>query len=131
MDPRLSCASCGRPIQKPRMEERSFPFGEDKVELVATFPVYECTFCDIEFTDELGEVARHIAACKHLGILEPRRIMSMRGERHMTQRVLAKIMGVDEARVQGWEFGTVFQTKEQDNHLRRIFAQTPIPPDEK
>lgn len=62
------CGAAGSVTQSTMHDEFDYGSGDSKVVLGATFPVFSCSECDIEFADHEAEEARHRAVCRYLGV---------------------------------------------------------------
>lgn len=117
----LQCPDCGHtPIRTETIPHKfAYGVGPDATELECILPVRICDGCGAEFVDEEGEEIRHDAVCRHLGLLTPREIQSLR-ERYGSQAVFASLTGIGEASLSRWESGASLQSRAFDNYLRLL-----------
>lgn len=116
----LACPECDSNRFELDTQTQTFSYGPvgSQVQLEAAVPVWKCLNCGFEFTDESGEIARHDAVCRHLGVLSPRDIVHLREVLKISQAELAAITGFGEASIKRWEAGLVIQNTANDNLLR-------------
>lgn len=116
------CGQCGSSHVTRSTERDEFEYGtgEAAVKLVAPVPVYRCSDCLFQFTTESAEVLRHEAVCKHLDVLSPAQIASIRGECNLTRERFADLTGIGVASLARWENGQLVQSKSQDRYLRLL-----------
>lgn len=117
-----TCPSCGVPVRAVREERDSFSYrsGETVVELFADVPVYSCAGCGVEFTDEEAEDRRHAAVCRHLGVLTPAEIRSLRLSHNLSRSEFARLTGIGDATIARWERGSLIQNAGYDQLLRLL-----------
>jgi DNA-binding transcriptional regulator YiaG len=108
-----SCGQCGsgRVSRLEEVEDFQYGVGDDSVRLSATVPVYTCGDCEFRFTNELAEVLRHDAVCKHIGVLTPGEITAIRGEFNLTRERFSHLTGFGIASLARWENGQLIQSK--------------------
>lgn len=94
--------------------------GRSTVELSVELPVRSCQSCDITFLDQVGERLRHNAVCRHLGVLTPEEIKSIRECHQMTKARFSEVTGLGEATLARWEAGAVIQNRANDRYLRLL-----------
>jgi len=113
------CPNCGgREITTTREVERfKFGKGADAVELAATIPVRRCVSCGFEYTDSEAEDAHHEAVCRHLGVLTPREIVSLRKRYGLSRSEFAETTRIGEASLHRWETGQLVQNPGYDQLL--------------
>lgn len=118
----VKCASCGSKNVSTEIEEQQFDWGvgEDAQTLSARVPVHTCRDCGFVFTDEFAEAARHNVVCRHLGVLSPSQIRSMRERYALTRAEFARITEIGEASLARWESGALLQNKALDHYLRLV-----------
>lgn len=83
-------------------------------------PVRTCPACDLQYIDQHGERLRHEAICRHLGVLSPADIRSIRRGYGMTRAAFAHVTGLGEATIGRWENGLVIQNHANDRYLRLL-----------
>jgi putative zinc finger/helix-turn-helix YgiT family protein len=113
------CPNCESREVRTSMEQEKFIYGVDDtaVELTALVPVHTCTACEFQFTDAAGEVARHQAVCRHLGVLTPQEILNLRKRYEMTRAEFATVTRFGEASLARWESGELIQNAANDQLL--------------
>lgn len=115
------CPSCdGLAVGRDEVERFAYGTGEATVELSCPVVVYECGDCEIQFTDEEAEVARHDAVCRHLRRMTASQICRLRGRLGLSQSALARLAGVGRASLVRWETGRQVQSASLDNLLRLL-----------
>jgi putative zinc finger/helix-turn-helix YgiT family protein len=115
----VECPSCGGTRITTTMETEHFAYGKapDVVELSATIPVRHCEDCGFQFTDAEAEDAHHDAVCRHLGVLTPSEIVSVRALYQLSRADFAAVTRVGEASLQRWETGQLIQNPGYDQLL--------------
>ena len=115
----LVCPNCGSGDVQTCPEQYCFPYGvgEAQVELSTEVPLRTCGGCGFEFLDHVGQSTCHEAVCRHLGIMTPHQITSLRRLHTLTQAELSKITKLGEATLSRWERGVVIQNEAYDNYL--------------
>ncbi len=88
--------------------------------LSVTVPVRRCEFCDFDYLDKEGERIKHNAICRHLGVITPDEIRSIRRGFNLTRAEFCKITGLGEASINRWENGISMQTHAYDRYLRLL-----------
>lgn len=113
------CPSCENIGAEVRREQQSFPYGvgEDQVLLKVELPVAYCSVCDLEFIDQEGELIKHDAVCRHLGLMTPSDVKDVREMNQMTKVDFSRVTGLGEASLSRWERGTTIQNAGIDNFL--------------
>lgn len=110
------CIECGGANLVEQMKDQSFTYGlaDDQVILTASMPVFTCEDCGYEFFDERGEVARHAAVCRHLGVQTPEEVRRTREETGLTRTEFCQLSGFGAASLQRWECGMVVPNASSD-----------------
>lgn len=118
LDPK-DCPSCGKRSVSTRIEDRSFPYGaaESHVDLTARVAVHSCGSCSFEFLDDSAEDARHEAVCRHLGVLTPSEITSIRNKHGYNRVNFARLTQFGEASLTRWENSLLVQNAANDQFL--------------
>ena len=119
------CPLCdGKPIVTIQRTD-TFNYGSraSAVTLKVDMPVRRCTECDFEFVDHEGELLRHEAVCRHLGVLTPTEVRGVREQYGMTRAAFAGITGFGEATLTRWENGAVVQNRANDRFLRLLTSR--------
>lgn len=83
-------------------------------------PLRTCRACGLQYLDEHGERLRHEAICRHLGVLSPVEIRSVRKACGMTRASFAQATGIDEATIGRYENGLAIQNVGTDCCLRLV-----------
>ena len=113
------CGECGSKRVKTTWQSYKFPYGvgTDAVELSCEVPVRNCEDCDFTFIDIEAEYLCHEAICKHLGVMTPKKIKSLRELYKLTQAQFCEITKLGEATLSRWERGILVQNSAYDNYL--------------
>jgi putative zinc finger/helix-turn-helix YgiT family protein len=117
------CPSCGADEVRTEKRVHRFLYGPDgtAVELQIEVPVHVCTTCDLEYLDSTAEVLRHEAVCRHLGVLTPGEIRSIRKDvMRLSRAEFARVTGIGEATIARWESGSLIQNLGYDRYLRLL-----------
>ena len=93
-------------------DEATLPRGE-----AAVGSIRVCTECGFEFLDDEAEDIRHAAVCRHLGVMTPAEIQSLRDRLQLTQAEFARITRLGPATVSRWERGESVQNAAYDQYL--------------
>jgi putative zinc finger/helix-turn-helix YgiT family protein len=116
----LRCSDCNGHIRTENVQHQFiYGAGPDAREIECTLPVRICDNCGAEYVDEEGEQIRHEAVCRHLDVLAPHEIQTLR-EQYGTQAAFAALTGIGEASLSRWETGASIQSKAYDNYLRLL-----------
>jgi len=109
---------------RTRVVNDTFTWGRGKnaVELHVTMPVHRCAPCDIEFFGPDGEMLRHEAVCRHLGVLTPREVRTVRERVSRSRKAFARLTGIGEATLHRWETGIGIQNPGYDRLLRLLYS---------
>ncbi len=94
--------------------------GDSAATIAVDIPVRHCGSCGFEFLDQEAEDLRHAAVCRHLGILSPKEVRSIRESYGMTRARFAQTTGLGEATLNRWENGNVVQNLANDRYLRLL-----------
>ncbi len=125
-DSKTICEMCGNEHASVHETNQIFSYSHSGkvVELSAKVDVISCEECEIEYTGEDAETARHAAICQFLGRLSPSEIKEIRKTFGLTQASLAqKLAGISLPTVKRWEAGTNIQSKANDNALRSLLNE--------
>jgi putative zinc finger/helix-turn-helix YgiT family protein len=114
--PNECCPECGNTKLVETIREQQFTYGtqENAVMLTASMPVISCEDCHYEYFDERGEVARHVAVCRHLGLQTPEEIREVRNATGMSRTAFCDLTGFGTASLQRWEAGMVVPNASSD-----------------
>jgi putative zinc finger/helix-turn-helix YgiT family protein len=116
----LRCSDCNGPIRTEKIRHAfTYGVGPEAAELDCILPVRICDGCGAEYIDEVGEEIRHEAVCRHLRVLAPREIRTLR-EQYGSQAAFANLTGLGEASLSRWETGASIQSRAYDNYLRLL-----------
>ena len=120
--PKRECPLCGDDSVTTEWSRDSFEYGtaDSAVVLEVDLPVRRCSACDIDFLDHEGELRRHEAVCRHLGVLSPTEISGLRKGLGMSRAAFAELTGLGEATLGRWENGAVIQNRANDRYLRLL-----------
>lgn len=116
----FTCPDCGGHSFSTVMHSDEFEYGsgDSPVTLYARVPVHCCDSCDFEFLGREGRLIKHEAVCRHLGLLTPTEIRSIRERHGMSRTAFADVTGFGEATLNRWERGAVIQNRANDRYLR-------------
>ena len=116
------CPSCESPRIRvvSRADRFQYGTGKEAVELTATVPMFVCDGCGLEYTDETGERSRQEAVCRHLGVLTPREIVSIRERHGLSRRQFAAATRIGLASLSRWEAASGEQNPAMDIYLRLL-----------
>jgi putative zinc finger/helix-turn-helix YgiT family protein len=118
-DEDLKCPSCGNSVVETKRLSHTFTYGDgpSAVELIATVDARKCAECGFEFLDSDAEDAKHEAICKHLCVLTPREIKSIRDSYGLSRSDFAQLTKLGEATLGRWERGALIQNGAYDHFL--------------
>lgn len=118
-----SCPQCGGAEIDTRWVDdvMTWGSGDHKSRIPVSVPVRTCPACNFQYFDHHGERLRHEAICRHLGVLSPADIRSIRRGHGMTRAAFGHATGLGEATIERLENGLVIQDHKDDRHLR-LFA---------
>jgi transcriptional regulator with XRE-family HTH domain len=110
---------CAQSNVRTALEDHQFTYGEGPggVELTVRVPVRTCDDCGFQFLDEVGEAAKHDAVCRHLGIMTPAEILSIRKRYALSRAEFARLTKIGEASLGRWENALLMQNAALDNFL--------------
>ncbi len=114
-----TCADCGEAALVKKSIDYTFPYGSgvSATKITTRLPVIQCQKCGSELLDDEAQVLQHEAVCRHLGVLTPREIVSIRKSLHLTRQEFARLTRIGEATVARWESGTLIQNAGYDGYL--------------
>jgi putative zinc finger/helix-turn-helix YgiT family protein len=117
--PSPTCPNCGSDRVVTDFETDHFKYGDgaDAVELSARVLVSSCQNCQFEFTDGNADDGRQLAIRRHLGLLSPDEIGTIRKRCARTRKEFAKTTRIGEASLARWENGQLLQSAALDNYL--------------
>jgi putative zinc finger/helix-turn-helix YgiT family protein len=117
--PSVKCPNCGQSNVRTTLENQQFTYGEgaEAAELTARVPVRTCDDCGFQFLDEAGEVAKHEAVCRHLGLMTPAEITSIRKRYGLSRTEFARLTRIGGASLARWENALLIQNAAHDNLL--------------
>lgn len=117
----FDCPDCEHPTTY-EWRELHFTYGEGEIatELTVDVPMYICAACDLQFLDETGSRLRHDAVCRHLGLLSPSEIRSIRARLKLNREEFAQYTGLGVASLARWERGMGYQNQANDRYLRLL-----------
>jgi putative zinc finger/helix-turn-helix YgiT family protein len=120
--PRVRCARCGSADVNTSFHAEVLPFGTGakSAQLHVSIPVRTCASCGSTFTDHETETIRHEAVCRHMRVLTPREIRTLRLRLGMTRRQFATLTKLGEATIARWEAGSLIQNAAYDTLLRLL-----------
>lgn len=116
----VDCPACGSNSVSSRCEVENFQYGDKSevaITLSALIQVHHCESCDFEFTTEDASEARHEAVCRHLGVLTPREVRSVREQYSLSQAEFSELSKIGKASLARWESGSLIQNQANDSLL--------------
>lgn len=116
----LSCPACGADAVETIESEHQFTYGDGDraVELKAVIPVRRCMKCRYEFLDFEAEDRQHDAVCRHLEVMTPSEVRTVRQQcGGMSRTEFARITRLGEATIGRWERGELIQNAAYDQFL--------------
>ena len=118
----FTCPDCGGHSFTTVLHNDVFEYGsgDSPATLHAIVPVHCCDSCDFEFLGREGRLIKHEAVCRHLGLLTPTEIRSIRESHGMSRTEFAEVTGFGEATLNRWENGSVIQNRANDRFLRLL-----------
>ena len=117
----LQCPDCDGTFER-QWEDTNIPYGagQDAADIPVRLPLYTCVGCGLQTLDEEGHRLEHEAVCRHLGILSPREIKSIRESHGMTRDEFAEMTGIGESSLGRWERALNMQSLAYDKLLRLL-----------
>lgn len=114
----FECPTCDSIQVRTQTVQHKFNYGvgDTAVELTCQLPVRVCENCGGQFVDEVGEMVRQEAICRHLNRLTPTQVLQIR-ENCGTQAIFGELTGIGEASLSRWETGASMPSKSYDNYL--------------
>lgn len=116
---KIECGQCGGNSIRTTWKEHAFDYGNgsEKVQLQARIPVRTCDDCHFSFTDAEAEEILHDAVCRHIGVLTPKEVYSIRQRYNLTRQEFAEASTIGEASLARWESGALLQNAANDSLL--------------
>lgn len=119
----LSCPECGSKRIVTEAVDHRFPYGQEDpaVELSARIPVRRCEECGDEFLDDEAEDLIHEAVCRHLHVMTPSEVRTIRQQcGGLSRAEFARITRLGEATIGRWERGELIQNAAYDQLLHLL-----------
>lgn len=119
----LSCPECGSERIVTEAIDHRFPYGQEDsaVELSARIPVRRCKECGDEFLDDEAEDLMHEAVCRHLHVMKPSEVRTIRQQcGGLSRAEFARITRLGEATIGRWERGELIQNAAYDQLLHLL-----------
>lgn len=119
-DHNLSCPECGSEKIVTETIDHRFSYGQENsaVELSARIPVRRCEECGSEFFDYEAEDLMHEAVCRHLHVMTPSEVRSIRQQHgNLSRAEFARVTRLGEATIGRWERGALIQNAAYDQLL--------------
>lgn len=116
----FACPECGGQNVHTELIDHRFSYGngDSAVGLVARVPLRKCRDCQAEYLDSEAEDLMHEAVCRHLGVMTPAEVRSVRQQCGGLPRTeFARITGLGEATIGRWERGELIQNTANDQLL--------------
>jgi len=116
------CPTCGDESVNTTITQEQFSYGEgsNAVKLVAKVPLRTCSKCGFKFLDSDAEDAKHEAICRHLGVMTPREVQSLREACGLSRTEFARLTRLGEATIGRWERGALIQNAAYDQLLHLL-----------
>jgi putative zinc finger/helix-turn-helix YgiT family protein len=110
------CFNCGSSPVLKSWQKQIFQYGsgESAAELVANVPVFTCSTCGFQFAGPEAEELRHEAVCRHVGVLTPSEIATIRERIGLGRNQFAERTGIGIASLKRWESGALIQNVAND-----------------
>ena len=115
----LSCPSCESTDIETLFVEQEIEFGDEEG-ISAMLPIRRCRKCRTMFLDEVGERAKHVAICRHFGLLTPDEIRAIRESYAANRMEFARVTGLGTASLARREAGSKLQSVANDRYLRLL-----------
>lgn len=122
----FGCARCGSETIIESITTEEVSLGEDG-SFSVNVPLLSCSGCGFSYTDYRAEKIRHAGACKHMNLLTPDEIKTIRHNLEMTRIEFSKAFGIPPASLERWENGRLMQNVSMDTLLRGL--QNPVTAD--
>jgi len=119
----LSCPECESKRIVTGVVNHRFPYGQEDsaVELSARIPVRRCEECGDEFLDDEAEDLMHEAVCRHLRVMTPSEVRSIRQQcGGLSRAEFARVTRLGEATIGRWERGELIQNAAYDQLLHLL-----------
>lgn len=116
----VTCPACGSSQVGSELIDHRFPYGDEVkgIELTARVPLRECSECDEQFLDSEAEDLMHDAVCRHLGVMCPAEVRSIRKQSGgLSQSEFASLTRLGAATIGRWERGQLIQNAAYDQFL--------------
>lgn len=113
------CPDCGSKNVTTKVAPDRFTYGTgpDAVELQVDVPFHRCGDCGFDYTDAEAESLRHEAVCRHLRVLAPSEIRTLRDSYYATRGEFAEATRIGVASLARWETGQLIQNPANDSLL--------------
>ncbi len=112
--------TCGGGRHEERSMVETIPYGDDGRTFQVEVPVVFCLDCGNGFTDQRAERLRQAAYLRHVGLLTPEEVKSVRTGLGMTRREFDEAYGIPPASMDRWENGRLTQNRSMDTLLRAL-----------
>jgi putative zinc finger/helix-turn-helix YgiT family protein len=115
----IICPTCGDESVGTTVTHEEFSYGDgpSAVQLVAAVPLRTCSKCGFKFLDGDAEDAKHTAICRHLGVMTPDEVRSLREMCGLSRTEFARLTRLGEATLGRWERGALVQNAAYDQFL--------------
>lgn len=115
----IICPTCGDESVGTTVTHEEFSYGDgpSAVQLVAEVPLRTCSECGFKFLDGDAEDAKHTAICRHLGVMTPDEVRSLREMCGLSRTEFARLTRLGEATLGRWERGALVQNAAYDQFL--------------
>ena len=118
----FECPNCGSSQVETQMTRDRFAFGTGAraVMLEVLLPFRKCVDCEFQYTDSEAEDIRHETVCRHLSVMTPAEVVSLRKKYGLTRAEFAEKTRLGEASLARWETGELIQTLANDNYMHLL-----------
>lgn len=116
-----ACPNCGSEnietrVQVDEIQQPAYA-GRPAATISVSVPARTCRDCSFAFLDGEAEALYHEAVCRHLGILLPDDIRSIRERHGLSRDDFAELTKLGRATVSRWERGCLIQNASHDQFL--------------
>lgn len=126
----VTCPNCGSTnietrIQTDTIEQAAYS-NKPAATIHVDVPGRTCRDCAFSFLDEEAEALYHEAICRHLEVLSPREIKSVRERHGLSRDEFAQLTKIGRATLSRWERGCLVQNASNDQFLYLLSYQDNI-----
>jgi putative zinc finger/helix-turn-helix YgiT family protein len=103
----MNCIGCESSEIATSLEQQTFLYGKEGVELHAEVPVRTCLKCGFQFTDASAEEARDQAIRAHLDVPSAAEVAAIRKKYTLSRIQFGQLSGLGSASLARWESGSL------------------------